>query len=98
LTRRVLLALAVAGAAAIPATSAQAYQGPCETQRALFEKYNIQIDMKAPLVADAYNAGCSQTGTAETGTSDRKLAVATRSTSVKDIVDDLIVCVREPCP
>jgi hypothetical protein len=45
----------VVGAAAIPATSAQAYQGPFETQRALFEKYNIQIDMNAPLVAHAYN-------------------------------------------
>jgi hypothetical protein len=60
--RRVLLALAVVGVAAIPATSAQAYQGPCETQRALFEKYNIQIDMKAPLVAYVYNEGCSTTG------------------------------------
>lgn len=94
--RRVLLALAVAGVAAIPAAEAQAYQGPCETQRALFEKYNIQIDMNAPLVADVYNAGCSRTGGA--GTSDREFAVAARSTSVKDIVDDLIVCVREPCP
>src|SRR3954453_20014640 len=96
--RRVLLALAGGGAAAIPASSAQAYQGPCETQRALFEKYNIQIDMNAPLVGYAYNEGCSHTGGAETGTSEPKFAIAARSTSVKDIVDDLIVCVREPCP
>ena len=94
--RRVLLALAVVGAAAIPATSAQAYEGPCATQRALFEKYNIQIDMKAPLVADAYNEGCSHTGATA---SERKFAVAAAaSPSIKDIVDDLIVCVREPCP
>jgi hypothetical protein len=60
--RRVFLALVVVGVAAIPAASAQAYQGACETQRALFEKYNIQIDMNAPLVAYVYNEACSHTG------------------------------------
>jgi hypothetical protein len=96
--RRVLLALVVAGVAAIPANSAQAYEGPCAQQRALFEKYNIQLDMNAPLVGAVYNAACSATGATATGTSEPKVAVATRSTSVMDIVDDLIVCVREPCP
>ena len=97
--RRALLALVVVGVAAIPAGSAQAYQGPCEKQRELFEKYNIQLDMNAPLVGYVYNAGCSQTGTTETGTQESKVATAApNSRTVKDILDDLIVCVREPCP
>ena len=44
------------------APSAQAYVGPCAQQRALFEKYNIQLDMDAPLVGAAYGEACRQTG------------------------------------
>jgi hypothetical protein len=61
--RRVALAV-LAGAAFVVAAapSAQAAEGPCSQQRALFEKYNIQFDMHAPLVEGAYGEVCSRTG------------------------------------
>ena len=60
--RRVLLTLGVAAFAVVPAASAQAYEGPCAKQRALFEKYNIEFNMHAPAVEYAYGETCSRTG------------------------------------
>jgi hypothetical protein len=48
--------------AVAPAATAGAATGPCASQRALFEKYNIQTDMDAPLVGYAYNEVCAVTG------------------------------------
>jgi hypothetical protein len=53
-------ALAVAGVAS-PSASA-GVPGPCERQQELFEKHNIQTDMDAPLVAEAYWTVCGVTG------------------------------------
>jgi hypothetical protein len=44
------------------AQSANAAVGPCATQQALFDKYNIQIDMYAPEVSWAYGTVCRTTG------------------------------------
>jgi hypothetical protein len=55
-------ALAAASLVGATAPSASAADGPCATQRALFEKYNIQTDMDAPAVAWAYNTACAHTG------------------------------------
>jgi hypothetical protein len=61
--RRAALAV-LAGAAFVVAAApgAQAAEGPCAQQRALFEKYNIQLDMHAPLVEGAYGELCRHTG------------------------------------
>lgn len=61
------LAMAVLVAASVAATGAQSASaaeapGPCEQQRALFEKYDIQLNMDAPAVAWAYNTACGVTG------------------------------------
>lgn len=53
-------AVSLVGATAQPANAG--VPGPCERQQALFEKYNIETDMDAPLVADAYNTACDRTG------------------------------------
>jgi hypothetical protein len=57
-------ALALTAALAAPAATAAAPPtlAPCETQRELFDKYNIQIDMYAPAVSWAYTTACSVTG------------------------------------
>ena len=57
----VLAAASIVGASAQGA-SAATIPGPCERQQELFEKYNIQTDMNAPLVAYAYNTACDITG------------------------------------
>ena len=57
----VLAAASLAGAGAQSASAADV-PGPCERQRELFEKYNIQTDMDAPAVAYAYNTACGVTG------------------------------------
>ena len=59
-----IAALAVAslvGASAMPA-SAAAPPAPCEMQRALFEKYNIELGMHSEEVEFAYSTVCSITG------------------------------------
>jgi hypothetical protein len=58
----VLAAASIVGATAQSASAASAPAGPCETQRALFEKYNIQIDMYSPEISCAYNTACGVTG------------------------------------
>ena len=57
----VLAAASIVGATA-PSANAAEIKGPCESQRELFEKYNIQTNMDAPLVAFAYNTACGVTG------------------------------------
>lgn len=57
--------LAAAGLMGASAPSAGAEVGPpkpCETQRALFEKYNIEFGMHQEEVEAAYTWTCSQTG------------------------------------
>ena len=56
-----LMAASVIGGSAQSASAAEA-PGPCERQQELFEKYNIQLNMDAPLVGEAYNAVCDRTG------------------------------------
>ena len=58
----VLVAASFAGASAQSASAAVEVKGPCETQRELFEKYNIQIDMYSPEISWAYNTACGVTG------------------------------------
>jgi hypothetical protein len=58
----VLAAASIAGAGAQSASAAEVYDGPCDAQRSLFEKYNIQIDMYAPLVSHTYGTVCGVTG------------------------------------
>ena len=57
----VLAAASVVGATAQSANAASS-DGPCATQRALFEKYDIELNMNAPLVGYAYNTACDVTG------------------------------------
>jgi hypothetical protein len=90
--KRIALTALVGIAFVAAAPSAQAAEGPCAQQRALFEKYNIQFDMHAPLVEWAYGEACSRT---DSGASARAAAAPP---SPKDILDDLIVCVMAPCP
>ncbi len=56
-------ALSVAAGSAPTAQAAEtvAATGPCATQQALFEKYNIQIDMYAPAASWLYNTVCGIT-------------------------------------
>src|SRR4051794_15530566 len=54
-------ALAVAATGAASASAADVY-GPCQTQRNLFQKENIQIEMHQEQVEAAYGFVCSQTG------------------------------------
>ena len=56
-----LLAASVLGGSAHSVSAAEV-PGPCERQQALFEKYNIEFGMDAPLGGDAYNAACDATG------------------------------------
>jgi hypothetical protein len=42
--------------------SSQRYTGPCATQRALFEKYNIQFDMHQEQVELLYSVACRRLG------------------------------------
>ena len=58
----VLAAASIAGASAQGASAAAEINGPCETQRGLFEKYNIELHMYAPEVSWAYNTACGVTG------------------------------------
>ena len=59
----VLAGLAAMSIVAVaPVATAGAATGPCESQRALFEKYNIELNMNAPAVAYAYNEACAVTG------------------------------------
>ena len=57
----VLATASIVGASAQSASAAE-IDGPCATQQALFEKYNIQIDMYSPEVSWAYNTVCGVTG------------------------------------
>jgi hypothetical protein len=62
-----IAALAAASLVGAGAQSAQAAEpvvitGPCAIQQNLFDKYNIQIDMYAPLVSYAYGTVCHVTG------------------------------------
>jgi hypothetical protein len=60
--RRALIVAAVAAATA--AAPAQAYEapGPCERQRELFEKYNIELGMHSEELEYAYSTACGVTG------------------------------------
>jgi hypothetical protein len=42
--------------------SSQRYTGPCATQRALFEKHNIQFDMHQEQLELIYSETCRRTG------------------------------------
>jgi hypothetical protein len=56
-------ALAATGLVAVAGPSAaNAWTGPCATQRALFEKYNIQFDMHQEQVEAAYGEACRRLG------------------------------------
>ena len=57
-----LVAASIVGATAQSASAAAQIEGPCTTQRALFEKYNIQIDMYSPEISWAYTTVCGVTG------------------------------------
>jgi hypothetical protein len=50
-----------ASAPSAPAAEPVAITGPCATQQALFEKYNIQIDMYAPAASWLYGTICGVT-------------------------------------
>ena len=56
--RHVLIVMGAAAFAVAGAVPAQAAEGPCAKQQALFEKYKIEFNMDAPLVGVAYNAAC----------------------------------------
>ena len=61
-----ITAVVAAGLIGASAPSAQAAEtvaitGPCATQQALFEKYNIQIDMYAPAASWLYGTICGIT-------------------------------------
>ena len=57
-----LVAASLVGASAQSASASEPIGGPCATQRDLFDKYNIQIDMYAPAVSWAYTQVCNVTG------------------------------------
>lgn len=58
-----LAVIAAAGLLAVAVPSgATAYTGPCEKQRELFEKYNIQFDMHQEQVEWLYTETCRRTG------------------------------------
>lgn len=65
MTRRACAVIAVAALAGIsaPAASADPIPNACERQRALFEKYKIELGMVLPEpVVAAYSAACKVTG------------------------------------
>jgi hypothetical protein len=91
--RTVLILMGTAAFAVAGAAPAQSYESPCTTQQALFEKYKIEFNMDAPLVAEAYNTACDTAGGSQS-----QRAAAAQGPDVERIIDELIVCVREPCP
>lgn len=62
LTTAAAFALTAVLAAPLATAAAPPTLAPCETERELFDKYNIQIDMYAPAVSRAYTTACSVTG------------------------------------
>jgi hypothetical protein len=57
----VLVAASIVGGSAQSAAAADV-PGPCERQRELFEKYNIQVDLYSPELSYAYTTACGVTG------------------------------------
>ena len=62
ITLAAALALAATGATAASASDPLVVYGPCQTQRNMFDKANIQMDMHQEQVEQTYSFVCSQTG------------------------------------